>query len=363
MMVRSVLGIALVAVLVGVGVWFSRGTSSLEYWVEQVRPIPATVAGHEAFLGIARGRWWGDNLYVVAIDDHKVSVLWKVGPLGTYRQGYRYTRVAVAGRLVAVTDYQSKLRIYALDTGKPVRTLSLSDRPSGLCSENDGHSVWVSVVDKHNVRVDLGSGKTTPAPKPPPNCNSEEASMMREKEAMLAQMRKDEELEKERMMGKKPKPTKPASQVHVVKPPQVPDFKSSFVLHSPSVTVEAGVKNPGTAIPEAVGYAPKTGKLLWHVTVPSIPPSQVNPSTINVGKHYALGGGRLFAAYKTNNDKLHLTAFDAHTGKRLWDHTMSGDETQISQMVGLKSAVVVARFLGLGVYNASNGDNLGTIGR
>jgi len=326
--VSSLFGLVVLAVAAAaVYSWFDKTAYSFEYW-DTSAEVPASIAGHDAFLGLGRA-YIGDKLYLAAIDADGASLLWKTGPLGTFSQGHQYTHFAVAGKQAAVSDYRGQLHVLELATGHTLRTLRLSDRADQLCPVGAGSSVWVEVINKQNVDVNLATGLVTRNAPRPPGCVDEHKLHHSADGA-----------------------------------PKVDGFKVDHVLRSGTLAVAAGEKTPGTPVPVAVGFDPATGSVRWHATIPAVDTSSLHTAFYHLDKADVIAGDRYVVAYPTGEGNgMRLTAFDAMTGRRLWDEPMPSGHTDPSGLVATTNHILVGRWLALDVFRKSDGAHVGTVGK
>ena len=295
-------------------------------------PVPATVKGQPAVLGRIRVMPDKDELWIVAIDAATALPFWKVGPFGTYLEGYQHTRFAVSGRFVAVSDFHSILHVYDLDTGGERRKLTLSDRVQYICPMPESNGVWLEVADNRHLTVALASGMTRESERPEHCAGSLYYSR-----------------ENARSSGKELAPT-------------VEGFEAVRTRIDGDVAVAAGVKKPGTPIPRVVGFDPATKAVRWSSPVPSVDPNTVRPGS---SEYDALAAGRYVTVYGAGADAWHLTAFDARDGTRLWDRTLRPlfSVDSIHDVVATKTHVFVVRTSSLHIFEAATGKLVGPVGK
>jgi putative pyrroloquinoline-quinone binding quinoprotein len=358
----SVLGIFLMIFALGLAAFLSargRARSALENLPSQLvaaaaadfmwdtvagPPIPAAVGGGgvEGFVGRIRTR--GDDvLYIAAFEGTKLGQVWKAGPLGTYTQAYQSTFASVLERSVVVTDYRANLHVYDLATGHETRTLKLTDRAKGLCTAPSGRArVWIEMSDEKNVVFDLDAGTLAPATRPAWCGQGETSGDCR---GWL---------------------TRGAPRQGCAGPegaPKVNAFQAENVIEEGDLAVALGKKHPGTALPIAVGFDPKTKAVRWQAPVGSGDQAAVaESSTTSVMD--ALAGGRFVVPYEVTSKGWHFTAFDARSGQRLWD-------VPLASIIGIEdpegfslsaARVYVMRSSSLEVYDAKTGALVGTLG-
>lgn len=281
----------------------------------------------QGFLGRTREIRNGDQLYFDAFDADTVKRKWRIGPLGTYGQGYRHTHAQVLGERVVVSDHQAKLYIHNAGDGELLKQHNLSDRVKQLCvpKDSNGHTLWVGQVDERSHMLDTKTGELAEAPRP-------------------------ESCPKHRHL-RKPK----------LDVPKVDGFDAERVHRDGDIAVAAGTKSPGTAYPRAVGFDQATKKVLWDQEIAAVDRATVRE---NSNKAEGLADGRFISIYGSGQDFWHLTALDAATGARLWDTQLRPvfAVDRVDEVVVSGSYVFVTRTSSLEVFAAKTGKLLGTVG-
>ena len=292
-------------------------------------PIPAKVGGQDAVLGRTRA-FPEDQLYITAARADDAAPIYRVGPLGSYSDAYRGTYFAVAGERLVVSDYRPEIHVHALATGEELKSFPLTDRVEALCTSADGAIVGVGLVDKRQHRLDVGA-LTLEEGAPPKGCSLEWDPFRRKKD--------------------------PPG----VKAPKVEGFTSHQILVDEGVAVSNGYKDPGTAIPQAVGFDPKTGALRWREVIPSVGLSGVQ---VRSNERAALASGRFFTVYKVGSEDTHVAAFDAASGARLWDRQLRPifAVDSIDEVVATARHVFVVRTSSMDILDAATGEPRGTVG-
>ncbi len=308
-------------------------------------PVPAAVGsgGVEGFVGRVRMRG-DDTLWVAAFEGSKLGEVWKAGPFGTYTQGYQSTFASVVGRVVVVTDYRAKLHVYDVASGRETRTLALTDRAKAMCSSPDGRArVWIEMSDEKNVLFDADLGTSTPAPRPAWCPDSWAAS-----DDCRGWLKRGPP----RLSCKGPESA-----------PKVTGFEAKNVVEEGDLAVALGRKHPGTGVPIALGFDPKTKVVRWQQAVASGDQAIVSESS-TTSIMDAMAGGRFVAPYELTSKGWHLTAFDARSGQRVWDVALQAligiDEPEGFSLS--TSRVYLMRSSSLEVYDAKSGAIVGTIG-
>jgi len=294
-------------------------------------PVLVRIGGQPAFVGRTRAVGADDQLFVEAYGARDAERLWRVGPLGSYSEGYRSTLFGAVDDRVVVSDYRSILRLVDLETGEEVRAMTLTDRVDQLCAREGGARVWVHQVDERAHLLDVHTGEMTEAPRPEwcPRSQREARRLAQEGVGV------DRAPGVRRMM---------VQRVHV-------DAERGVAL---------AVEYPGTPIPHAVGFDLDNGEILWTRILPVVDVATVRTGDAPSG----LAGGRLVAAYGAGRDAWHLTALDARAGTRLWDVELR-PLFAVDKLEGLvvgDSHALLARTSSLEVYDAATGTLLGTVG-
>ncbi len=285
-----------------------------------------------------------DTLWVVAFEGSKLGQVWKAGPFGTYAQGYASTFAGVVGRVVVVTDYRAKLHVYDLSSGHETRSLTLTDRAKAMCPSPDGKArVWIEMSDEKNVIVDADLGTSTPAPRPAWCPDSWAAN-----DDCRGWLKRGPP----RLTCKGPESA-----------PRVTGFEAKNVVEEGDLAVALGKKHPGTGVPIAVGFDPKTKAVRWEQPVASGDQALVSESS-TTSIMDAIAGGRFVAPYELTSKGWHFAAFDAHSGQRVWDVPLQS-LIGIDQPEGFAlsaARVYVMRTSTLEVYDAKTGALVGALG-
>ncbi|MCB9568233.1 MAG: hypothetical protein H6710_13650 [Myxococcales bacterium] len=299
------------------------------------QPIPAEIGGKAAFLGRIRVMP-SDELYFLLGDAQSGAVLQRLGPYGTYNDGYRHTHAAIAGTRAAISDFQAKLHLVDLESGAEAKVLDLSDRAELVCAAADGSTFWIRQVDKRELLVDPKGGELREGERPEGCVDATEEAwpLIPSGPQRKALARVDKKIE---------------------------GFESERILEEGELRVAAGHKHPGTAIPQAVGLDRDDG-LRWRVDVPTIDPMRARERS---NEHDALAAGRYVTIYGEGSKAWHVTAIDAATGDRLWDVPLRVifAVDSIDGVVATDRHVFVTRTSSLEILDATSGALLATIGR
>ncbi len=298
------------------------------------QPVLAKAAGGQVVVGRLRNIDGNDKLYVGAFDAVTGKKRWKVGPFGTYSQGYQLTDFAVSDSHVVVTDFHAKAHIYDLATGKEQRTVALTDNIRGL------GSVWplgndqavVQQKDERTTVLDLSTGSARSVPK---------------SEYLQSPYRRDNDNR--------------YRELHDL--PSIPGFKPERAFLSGRMTVISGVKSPGTPIPMVLELEPGARAPKWELPMPVVDVATVRTNMGQVAQ-VAFHGNRFVGIYGVGQKAWHMTAIDTRTGTRQWDVKL--DEIFAVDSIGglllSESRVFVVRMQTLELYDAATGKLVDTIG-
>jgi outer membrane protein assembly factor BamB len=295
-------------------------------------PILTTIDGKEAVLGRGRTVNDGDRLYGILTDAATLTERYRLGPFGTYSEGYLSTHFAVTKGVVLATDFHSNLHFYELSTGKETASLSLSDRVECLSVAGDGR-VRIEQVDGKSLEVDALTRTTTVA------------SQRRSRRSELCQRRSVERL------------ARPATEA-----PTVDGFAALRVFVDGAEAIAAGKKSPGTPVPWVVGFEPTSKRILFRQLLPTVDPNTVDANSELPG---ALAAHRYVSVYPVGTEGHRATALDARNGARLWDVELRGifAVDRIEDLVLSDSFAYVVRTSSLDVLDARTGRLIGAIGK
>lgn len=299
-------------------------------------PTVVAIDGTEHVVGRLRVRP-DDQLHIAAFSDTGEQ-RWRLGPFGSYSDGYRATHFVVADGRVAVTDFRGKLHLYDLQTGEQKQEVALTDKAERLCmlEESGKPRVWLSQVDDRDFAVDLVAGALK-GDKPPKGCDLFDRFSSRDGDPLSR------------------------TQERMRKAPKVEGFSAQAVHIDGAVAVARGTKSPGTAYPMVVGFDPATREVRWKSPTASVDLASVRERD---NAQDAIAAGRYFATYGEGQEYWHLTAFDAKTGDRLWDHRLRSIFA-VDWLYGLKATdknVFLVRMSSVEVHDAATGALKATIG-
>jgi hypothetical protein len=292
-------------------------------------PLPVSLPSGEAVLGRMR-LGSEDQLFIVAADADTAKVRWQIGPLGSYSEGYRDTWFIATKSHVAVTDFRGRLHLHALATGAELAVLPLTDRVTHLCPGSDPSEIAVGAADHRTWILDT---------RPPKGALREGA--LPSGCSRLRSMRGEPA----------------ASRRHG---PQLSGMRVTGVYVEEDVAVAAAVKSPGTPLPYAVGFDPKTRAVRWQAAVPA-----ADAVTVRECSHMALSAKRFFTVCGTGSSAgWRLVALDGEAGTRLWEVELRPlfAVDWIKGLVATAHGVYVTRTSSVEVYDPATGKLRGVLG-
>ena len=326
----------LVPILVAAGIfvwWRTQGSGASGLiggrliW-DSVAGQPQIVAVPGGEVAIGRVRMEDDQLYIAAVFPATPDLKWRVGPLGTYSEGYQSTHFAVVRDRVVVTDFRAGVHLVDASTGRELKKTTLTDRVTSMCPSGAG--MWIGTVDQRGALLDLQTGATREAPRPTV-CDDPWSAPVRHDRGAAATA------------------------------PKVVGFAAHRTLVDGDVGVAGGVRSPGTAIPMAAGFDPRSAAPRWTAVLPVTDPSTARASS---NEYDALAAGRYVTIYGVGDKGWHVTALDGKTGARLWDTPLPKlfAVDSIHGIVASGAYVYVVRTSSLDVLAAPSGKRLGAIG-
>jgi hypothetical protein len=303
------------------------------------RPKIVTLDGAEYVVGRVTSR--GEReLFIGVFAADTGAERYRVGPFGTYNDGYRATHFAVADGRLLVTDLRGSLRVFDLASGAPVQDIALTDRAKRFCLLDDASEsprLYLELVDKREFRVDAAA-PALKEEKLPKACDARERLHARADDPVLTSAERRRQA------------------------PKVDGIEVQAVHLAGSLGVARGHKSPGTAYPMAFGFDPKSREVRWKTPVAAVDLASVRERD---NEQDILVEGRYFATYGEGSEYWHLTAFDAMTGARLWDNKLRSIFA-VDWLWGIEATanhVFLVRMSSVEVYDAATGALKATIGR
>ncbi|MBJ6761691.1 hypothetical protein JGU66_13020 [Myxococcaceae bacterium JPH2] len=279
---------------------------------------------------------------VAAFDGKTFAKLWEVAPEGPASDVMSRTWVAKqAGRLVMTEP--GALRILEPATGRTLGRVPLSDKPSYLCvPAGDLHSLWVEVEDGQHLQLDVPSGTSRPAPKPPPSCAKQPLG------EMTCSMFRPRALS-----------------TRCEAPRKVPDiagFEPRMVYRVGDLRLVMGSRSPGSSVPMAAVFEAQAPKPLWHGLVADMNPLLLAES---VSEAVEVTPDALYLGYGLKAGGMRLTRRDIRTGAVVWDVPIPGskDGTPPNALWLQGGRLYVPHWTWLDVFDIQTGQLLGTIGK
>jgi hypothetical protein len=327
------------------------GTSAPEplHWDSGWAPYPARINGDavEDFVGrveILHPGSGNTQVFIDGFDGATLNRLWTAGPFGD-SSDTRGLAFAVAGSRVIVTDSRSIGHVLDVTNGHEVERVNLSDRAKSICAApaSSGKSeVWIEVSDEQNVLVDLTAASLKKAPRPA-YCASDRYSA----EDIYCHVGIFDRSE--------------ATCKGVDPSFRAPSFRGERALSDGETTVVVGTKSPGSQVPMAAGYDPKSKHVLWQRTIP-----QGDLASVKDGLGLTdLVDGVLVSQVELTSGLFQLCALDAKSGSPLWQtevpHSKDGSSARTMKIT--QTRVYLPHWTYLDVFDARSGRVIGTIGK
>jgi outer membrane protein assembly factor BamB len=292
-------------------------------------PLPVTLPGGEVVLGRMR-LGSDDQLFIVAADAATAKIRWQIGPLGSYSEGYRDTWFIPTGSRIAVSDFRGRLHLHALDTGAELAVLPLTDRVTHLCPSSEPNEIAVAAADHRSWILDTRPPKGALRDAAlPSGCN--------------------------RLRPGRGEPA--PSRRHG---PQLPGMRVTAVFVEDELAVAAALKSPGTPLPYAAGFDPKTRAVRWQTAVVA-----ADAATVRECNHMILSAKRFFAVCGTGSSAgWRLIALDAESGTRVWEIELRPlfAVDWIKGLVATANGVYVTRTSSVEIYDPATGKLRGVLG-
>jgi hypothetical protein len=289
-------------------------------------PLVASVGGDDTEDVIGQVSTVGDDgqmtYYVGAFDGATFEQLWRTPSLAVQERGERPPIVRMVADHVVVAE-SNAIHINDPTTGNETGLVRTTDRVLDLCAIGpDKTRFWAKVADGHNVAVDPQTSDSKPMEPAPPGCTSTRGAK--------------------------------------VEAPTVPGFSSAKVFVDGDVAISLGVKSPGSPVPMAAGFDPKSKKVRW-----SHPIAQTD-DLLNVvttsGRIVDVSEGRLYATYRLSSAGWQLAAIDGKTGDRTWDAPIPDGNAGVGSITVSPARVYLAHAIWLDVFDKTSGRRIGTIG-
>lgn len=292
-------------------------------------PLPVTLPSGEAVIGRMR-LGSDDQLFIVAADAATAKVRWQIGPLGSYSEGYRDTWFITTSNHVAVSDFRGRLHLHALATGAEIAVLPLTDRVTHLCLASDPNEIAVAAADHRAWLLDTRSPK-----------------------GALRDAALPSGCSRLRTSRSEPSPSRRHG-------PQLSGMRVTGVYIEDEVAVAAAVKSPGTPLPYAVGFDPKTRAVRWQTAVVA-----ADAATVRECNHMTLSGKRFVAVCGTGSSAgWRLITLDGETGTRVWEIELRPlfAVDWIKGLVATPQGVYVTRTSSVEIYDPATGKLRGVLG-
>ena len=292
----------------------------------QNAPLIAQVGGDETEDIVGLFTTVGDDgklsYFVGAFDGATLSRLWRAGPIAIIERGEKAPILQIAsGHLLAAES--NAIHLYALASGEERGTIHTNDRVTELCLHGpDKTKVWARVEGGKNLLLDVALAEGKPLEAPPVGCGP-------------------------------PKPSK-------LEAPAAAGFAPSKVLVDGDVAIALGAKSPGTPVPMALGFDPKSKKVRWqHAIAEGEDPTSV---VAGAGRIAELADGRLYTSYRKQAGAWQFAAIDGKAGDRAWEVPIPDGNASQGTVTVSPSRVYLFHGNWLDVFDKITGRQTGTLG-
>ncbi len=310
------------------------------------------VFGMIRFLG-------GDEtpLHLAAFDLAANRRLWDVEVQPTTDDAYR-CHAALAGDRLWVADASGTLRGLDPRTGQEVARLALGEQVEALCGDGRGGlEIWLN--DKRALRLDPAAGTAEPL------------ANWRHGTACGGGLWSDDGSTPTTRLDGWPRvgPDRFWPEIARVPGNVGPVFDGVEVerllrdLVGP-VDFGLGRRKQGTRVPAVLAVERATTRMLWRADLPQGNPLAAEDDEVRVA---ALAAGKVFVPYQVKGpgDTWHLAAFDAQSGRRVWDVVLA-ESARLSEPRGLVSdgaRLYLSQWTWLRVLDVETGSLQTTLGR
>ncbi|HEV8245331.1 MAG TPA: PQQ-binding-like beta-propeller repeat protein [Polyangiaceae bacterium] len=300
----------------------------------------------------------------LAFDGKSGQELWRTKDLGSDALGA--DSVLEQFRLLLV-DRTGKLTAYDGRTGAEQWSTVLGERLRRFCRAPEPDSVRVLLADERNILLDVKTGRQTQVggkPKCEPANTSQDDEFSHDpadrSDPRAPRGVKSVVCGSVRVMGDQnfTLPEQCSAQVHV-DPDRLAGMGAHALWQHDGGFLVLGFRKPGTRIP-MLGFV-KAGKLVWSSDVP-----ESNPLAVREGSpdQVTLDGERIVTAYEPQSGDISagVTAFDALSGRRLWNVHLPGKLRSISHIDATGRTVLISVSDGIVGLDADRGNMLFAIG-
>lgn len=296
------------------------------------QPMPFDVNGDGTLDIVGLSKTPGGAAWLAAYDGRDGKELWRSASLDKGQENSPALR-SLVGEYVIVVDDLGKIQAYRAKNGEPAWAALLGERAQRTC-RGDGF-VRITAADRTEHDFDLATGhKRKSEAKAPcesvPSSRSDDGrgfrivSWSNFDELGLPGLHADRDMAAHRALV-------------------TSDREVDFLL---------GSKASGSSV--AMIAAVKNRKVVWKDVVPGVDPltTKVNVTT----QIAAFANGRVVVPYSLNQSNgVRMAAFDAESGKRLWDVPVH-DKSQVASGIQMSNdAVYYASWTALYVLEAATG--------
>jgi outer membrane protein assembly factor BamB/DNA-directed RNA polymerase subunit RPC12/RpoP len=320
----------------GIGAALNSAVSSVAATTQRIyfsdQPLPFDVNGDGTLDIVGLSKTPGGAAWLAGYDGRDGKELWRSALLEKSQESSPALHGLVQGYVIVI-DQLGKIQAYRATNGQPAWAGLLGERAQRLC-QGDGF-VRITATDRSVHELDLATGTKRPGESKEP-CQSVPASSGDDgagfriigwsdfDEYGLPSLHSQSDMAAHRALV-------------------VGDQKLAFLL---------GSKASGSSV--AMIAAVENGKVLWKSLVPAVDPltTKVNVTTQTA----AYAAGKVVVPYSlSGSEGVRMAAFEAESGKRLWDVPIH-DKSQVSSGIQMSDRdVYYASWTALYVLDAATG--------
>ena len=251
------------------------------------------------------------------------------------------TSYAVQGQYLVVANHGAN--IYSLTNGELATTVSVPDSYIVVCATHEDRVLLYpsGVFDHGALSIEIGSMTLSPAPVPDSCAHSDRRVLVSPDATNTVSVR--DVAADDRHYGSSQTPR--------------------ALLTEGENAVLLGLRADGHHVPVLVGLDPASKRERWRALVPAEHPEAIASSWMGLhvydvrdaNRVLALSDGRAIVEYGDWLDRPRLAAFDARTGRRLWDVELPDREFQAFS-AGFGHIYSYDKDLILRILNASTGE-------
>lgn len=321
-------------------------------WLPHHQELLAELNGdglRDPILGAGYGSSNGNTLHLVALDAATGKRLWQSEAFP--HEGWAFIHVILMGENLLAADTAGMLRAIAVKSGKTIWSTPLGERVRRVCRQTDSGAL-LDLEDRRRLEVAFSTGTLTPHGNAvvPLDADCETLPSLR--------------------LGEDPR-------VRVISPSSLfggraeLDGMNTSLLILPNegpLAFALGVRTPGTRLPTVAAFPrpetlPKRGSVgsftaVWKSAAAGNSTMAAAERAQTVAWY---GDRRLYVPYTTTTTPPaeHLVAFEAATGRILYDVLLDGVEaTRLDALTGADGRLYATHSKGLDAFDASSGKHL-----